>query len=179
MRFEIMKAKLETERLILREVILDDVDDFFEMDSDPEVHKYISNAPLKTKEQVVAMIEFFQRQYIENGIARWAVVLKETGEFIGWSGLKFMNDYTVNGRTDFYDLGYRFKKKHWGKGYASESGKAVVDYVRQNMDIDCIYGFADALNDGSRSVLQKSGLKYVEDFEYEGRPASWYELKLK
>lgn len=120
-----MKIILETERLLIRELDYSDEQDLFEMDADPEVHLYIENNPVKTIDQITQVIEMLKKQYKENGIARWAVVDKKTNECVGWSGLKYINQ-SLNNHTDFYELGYRFKKKHWGKGFATESSSAIV-----------------------------------------------------
>lgn len=78
-----MKPYTETERLIIREIELSDVDDMFEMDSDPEVRKYIDQNPNQKKEEITDVINFIRNQYEENGIGRWAVVDKETDEMLG------------------------------------------------------------------------------------------------
>ncbi|NII81438.1 MULTISPECIES: GNAT family N-acetyltransferase [unclassified Pedobacter] len=104
----------KTERLILRELIPTDAEGMFEMNSDPEVHLYLGNKPVKSIEQSIAEIEFIRKQYIENGIGRWAVIEKATGNFVGWSGLKLIKEIT-NNHVNYYDLGYRFSKRFWGK----------------------------------------------------------------
>lgn len=110
-----MNIIIETERLILRKLEYADENDLFEMDADPAVHLYIENNPVKTIDEIQHTIKMLKQQYKENGIARWAVVDKLSNECVGWSGLKYFNQ-TVNNHRNFYDLGYRFKKKHWGKG---------------------------------------------------------------
>jgi len=75
---------IETERLILRPVLDTDVDGMFELDSNPEVHKYLGNMPITNKDQAEKYIELLQQQYKERGIGRWAVIHKETNEFMGW-----------------------------------------------------------------------------------------------
>lgn len=104
-----MKILVETERLILRELEYTDENDLFEMDSDPEVHLYIENNPVKSIDEISKVIEIIKGQYKGNGMARWAVVDKLTNEFIGWSGLKYFNQ-PLNNHNHFYELGFRFKK---------------------------------------------------------------------
>ena len=84
-----VKIYAETERLILREVLDSDLEGFFELDSNPEVHKYLGKKPIKTKEQSREAIQFIRNQYKERGIGRFAAVEKSSGDFIGWTGLKF------------------------------------------------------------------------------------------
>lgn len=171
-----MKNRIETERLVLREVIFSDVDGMFELDSNPNVHIYLGNKPVAAIEQSAAYIENLHQQYKEYGTGRWAVVLKETNEFIGWSGIKFITD-EINNHQNFYEIGYRFIEKHWGKGYATEAGKAFIEYAFNEMKVDALYAYADEGNENSRKILEKLGLQYVNSFEYEGETEVWYELK--
>ncbi|MFT3739511.1 MAG: GNAT family N-acetyltransferase [Breznakibacter sp.] len=171
-----MKIFIETERLILREVECADENDLFEMDSDPEVHLYIEKKPIGSIDQIRDVIGTLQKQYKENGIARWAVVDKKTKECLGWSGLKYFK-VSLNNRRNFYELGYRFKKKHWGKGYATESSIAILDYGFKNLDIDAVYAIANPNNTRSKKVLNKLGFEHIEVFNHGGDMTDWFELK--
>ena len=168
-----MEALVETERLILREILPEDEAAFFELDSDPEVHQYLGKRPVQNIEQIRIVINYIREQYKENGIGRWAVVTKSDNAFIGWAGLKLFTD-EVNGHIDFYELGYRFMKKHWGKGYATEAAKAIVKYGFEELELDEIYGMTDPQNETSKKVLEKVGLKYIETFDFLGEPADWF-----
>ena len=171
-----MKIFAETERLILRELAYTDENDLFEMDADPEVHLYIENKPVKSIEEITKVIGILKKQYQENGIARWAVVDKATNECVGWSGLKYFKE-PLNNHTNFYELGYRFKKKHWGKGFATESSIAILNYGFKNLNADSIYAITDPKNINSKNVLTKLGFDYQETFDYEGDMTDWFELK--
>lgn len=171
-----MKNPIETERLLLREVVFSDVDGMFELDSNPNVHTYLGNKPVTTIEQSREYIEFLQQQYKDFGTGRWAVILKETNEFIGWSGIKFITD-EINNHQNFYEIGYRFIEKHWGKGYATEAGKAFIDHAFSEMKVEAVYAYADEGNDNSRKILEKLGLQFVNSFEHEGEKEVWYEIK--
>lgn len=171
-----MKNPIETERLILREFLLSDAEGMFELDSNPNVHLYIGNKPVTTIEQSREYIEFVQQQYKDFGTGRWAVILKETNEFIGWSGIKFITD-KINNHQNFYEIGYRFIEKHWGKGYATEAGKAFIAHAFNEMKVEVVYAYADPGNDNSRKILEKLGLKYVNSFEHDGESEVWYKIK--
>ena len=101
-----MKNPIETERLILRKLLLSDVEGMFELDSNPNVHLFLGNNPVKNIQESIDMIENIQKQYVNFGTGRWAVVLKETNEFIGWSRIKYITD-EINNHKNFYELGYR------------------------------------------------------------------------
>ncbi|GAA0737816.1 GNAT family N-acetyltransferase [Gaetbulibacter jejuensis] len=175
-----MKALLETERLILREILPTDIEGMFELDSNPIVHKYLGNKPVKTKQDSEKIIQSIIKQYEERGIGRWAAIEKSTGDFIGWSGLKLNTGEkdSLNGKQDFYDIGYRFIPRYWGKGYATESAIVALDYGFKVKQYKTIVGVALTDNIGSNKVLQKIGLQHIEVFDCEGEKASWYELKL-
>jgi len=159
-----MKILVETERLILRELEYTDENDLFEMDSDPEVHLYIENNPVKSIDEISKVIEIIKGQYKENGMARWAVVDKLTNEFIGWSGLKYFNQ-PLNNHHHFYELGFRFKKKHWGKGFATDSSTAILDYGFANLNVDKIFAITNPENVNSKKVLSKLGFNFQETFD--------------
>jgi len=169
---------LETERLILRELEYTDQSDLFEMDSDPQVHLYIENNPVKSIDEITKVIATLKKQYAENGIARWAVVDKVTNECIGWAGLKYFREY-LNNHVNFYELGYRFKRKHWGKGFATESSTAILDYGFKTLNVDKIYAITDPKNINSKKVLTKLGFELQETFDYEGDLTDWFELSRK
>lgn len=168
---------LETKNLIIREILPSDVDGIFELDSNPEVHRYMGNHVLTNKNEAEDRIQLIRQQYVDNGIGRWAVIEKKSGDFIGWTGIKLENTET-NGFTNYYDLGYRFIPKYWGNGYGYESALASLNYVVENMNIKSIYGAAHIDNIGSNKILQKVGLTFINEFIYDGAKHNWYELKL-
>lgn len=171
-----MEKTIETERLILRELLISDAEGMFELDSNPNVHIFVGKKPVKVIEESIAQIENIQQQYKDFGIGRWAVILKETNEFLGWSGIKFITK-EINNHKDFYEIGYRFIEKHWGKGYSTEAGNAFVKYAFDEMKVEALYAYADEGNENSRKVLEKLGLRYVNSFDDEGEREVWYELK--
>lgn len=176
-----MTFYIETERLILRELRLSDLNGMFELDSNPEVHKHLGNKPVKTVDASVKILESVINQYHERGIGRFAAIEKPSGEFIGWSGIKFNtgDKETLGDKRDFYDIGYRFIPRYWGKGYATESSKATLDFGFKKLNIKTMCGAAEIGNIASNKVLQKIGLKYMEQFPYEKEMINWYEMSHK
>jgi RimJ/RimL family protein N-acetyltransferase len=164
---------LETKRLFFRELITSDAEALFELDSNPEVHRYLGNNPVTSIGQIEDAIRNIRKQYKKNGIGRWAAILKDTGEFIGWAGLKL--EHNVNGQEQYYDLGYRFIQRFWDKGYASEASTAFVEYGFNVLNLEKINAFADADNAASRRVLEKAGLGFINFFDYDGARHAWYE----
>ena len=173
------KIFIETPRLILREIISEDLDRIFLLDSNPNVMKYIGVEPVKTIEESVETLKKIQKQYQENGIARWAVVEKESNLLIGWSGLKLLTE-PINGFKNVYELGYRFLPEFWGKGYATESGKAVLEYGFNQMNLDAIYACVDIENFNSDKILKdKLGFELKGTFidPLDDATCNWYELE--
>lgn len=171
-----MNCTVESERLLFRPIEISDADALFELDSNPNVHQYLGNNPLTSVDQVLGYISSVQKQYVDNGIGRFAVVLKESNEVIGWAGLKFITE-PENNHVNFYDLGYRLQEKHWRKGYALEAAKAWRDYAFNEINIPIIYASAHIDNVGSNHILQKIGMQQNGQFYWEDLRCNWYELK--
>ena len=171
-----MNILIETDRLILRELHDNDAPEMFEMDSDPKVHQFLGNQPISTIIQSKAEIAFIRSQYLENGIGRWAVIEKETNRFVGWSGLKLIKE-TCNNHINYYDIGYRFLRKYWSKGYATESARAAINYGFEVLNAKEIIGIADLENASSINVLEKIGLKRIEIFDYRGKLHHWMRIE--
>ena len=167
-----MTIHLETPRFIIRDITLEDEADMFEMDSDPEVHRYLGNKPMQTREEVRNYINMLLKQRADNGICRWAVVDKQTNEMVGWVGFRLMTE-PVNGHVNYYDFGYRLKRSVWNKGIASETGKASLEYGINTLGFKPVHAMTDVGNSASRHVLEKLGFKYVHDFMYDGPMPSW------
>ena len=170
-----MKIFIETDRLMIRALLPEDAEGIFELDSDPEVHRYLGNKPIKTIEQAAETIQFIRQQYLDNGIGRWAVIEKGTNTFVGWTGLKLMKE-TVNNHNNYYDLGYRLIKKYWGKGYATETATASLAYGFNELKLPEIFAMADVQNAGSNAVLKKAGLRFMEVFHDDDTPHNWYRI---
>lgn len=170
-----MKIITETERFLLRELLPEDADALFELDADPEVHRYLGNNPVTEKKQIEEAISFIRQQYKDNGIGRWAIVDKETGEFIGWGGLKFVTEPTHN-HCNYYDLGYRLLRKHWGKGIGTEVAKASLDFAFDVLNTETVFAMVDCGNKASDNILRKVGMCFIETFDLDGTPHNWYRL---
>lgn len=109
--------------------------------------------------------------YKKYGFGRWAVINKENEEFLGWCGLKFTE------KLNEYDIGFRFFKKHWNKGYATESAKACIGYGINNHKLPEILGRAIKEKKASIKVLEKIGLEYERDFYFDGNIGVIYKIK--
>ena len=171
-----MNIRIETERLMMRPFQKDDVERLFLLDSNPEVMKYVGQKTLTKKEQSAEVIKMVQKQYAEKGIGRWAVIEKESNLLIGWSFLKYLTE-EINGIKNVYDLGYRFLPEFWGKGYATESAKASLEYGFKKMNLDKICAHAHSENEASIYTLKKLGFVEKGTFEEQDGTCIWYEIE--
>jgi [ribosomal protein S5]-alanine N-acetyltransferase len=170
-----MQIFIETERLIIREIVEADAPALFNIDSNEEVNLYLGRKPVTDISQTKNIIEFIRQQYVDNGIGRWAMVEKSTNTFIGWTGLKLITELT-NNTINYHDLGYRINKNYWGKGYATESALACVNYGFTNLNLNKIIAIAHYQNKASHNVILKSGLHFKETFTYMDEVHNWYEI---
>jgi len=170
-----MNIKLETKRLYLRPINENDAQDFFEMDSNPNVHIFLGNNPVISIEQSKSKIAGVLQQYKDYGVGRLAMIKKDTEEFVGWSGLKFERE--LRHEFDYYDIGYRLKEEFWGHGYATEAAIASLNYGFDDLKLKEICAAADINHIASNTILKKIGMIPSGTFEYEGSLCNWYTLK--
>lgn len=170
-----MKIFAETERLILREILPTDIDGMFELHSDREVHRFLGNNTIKSKEEANNLINFVRQQYTDFGIGRWAIIGKGINNFIGWTGLEFVTEQ-INNHKNYYDLGYRLLRKYWGQGLATEAAIASLNYAFEKLKTDEVFARAESENIVSDKVLKKVGLKFIETFDLDGIKHNWYKI---
>lgn len=147
-----MTTILATNRLLLREFLIEDAQSFYELNADPEVMRYTGDSAFESVSQAEDFIRNYD-EYNKNGFGRWSVILKSTNKFIGWCGLKLDEENMV-------DIGYRFFKKEWGKGYATESAKACLAYGFHELKLPEIIGRSAFENKASIRVLEKLGMQF-------------------
>ncbi len=155
---------LETERLLLRPLEMSDAEAMFAMDHNPNVHKYLWKKPTQTIDETIKIIEYIQEQYKRNQIGRYATMLKETGAFIGWTGIKYIDDHVENGNTNFFDYGYRLAEEYWGQGYATEATKAWLDHGFNQMNIQNMHAYTHHENGASNHILRKAGFEFMHEY---------------
>ena len=149
---------IETERLILREYTPDDFDALYEIMSDPETMRHYP-APFDA-ERTRRWIAWNLENYEKYGFGLWAVVLKETGEFIGDCGVTIQN---IDGEL-LPEIGYHIHKKYWRRGYAKEAARAARDWVFTHTDYDAVYSYMKYTNVASYSTAVANGMKRVKEY---------------
>ncbi len=163
---------LETDRLLIRPFKLSDIEPSYEMNLDAEVSKYTGDGGVVSKAELERRItEDVFGDYEKYGYGRLAVELKGVDQFIGFTGLKYLPDLEVT------DIGFRFKRKYWGKGIATESSRAIIEYGFNDLMLDKIVGLVLPENIKSVNVLKKLGFIYEKDILEDGLLARQYVLK--
>lgn len=171
-----MQVFTETERLILREIGEEDAWGILAME-DVAVRRYLPGTMLRTIEEAKEQVRYIRKQYIENGIGRWAMVRKEGHVFIGWCGIKLVNEEPTNGRIGYYDIGYRLLPAYWNNGYALEAALAAKRYAFDILQLDALHATIMQGNRASERIAEKLGMQCIEHFEEEGQPWSWYTIE--
>ena len=161
---------IETERLLLREITLDDKEDLFRLHSDPEVQKYTGEPVVRSLEEIENAIERRIVHYKKYGFGRWATILKSGNHFVGWAGLAYLPEF------DVVDLGYRFLAEYWGLGIATEASKAILEYGFNQLGLKEIVAIAVKENKASIRVMEKVGMEFDKLAPYEpgSEDALWY-----
>jgi len=150
--------RIETERLLLRWFVLDDVDAFHELGTDPQAIRYVGNTPyasIDVARETLAAGPL--NNYATHGFGRFACVWKETGRVIGFCGPKFLPDLQE------VELGYRFLPSFWGLGLATESSLATIAYVRNALKLRRLIALVHPDNVASARVLEKLAFSFERE----------------
>ncbi|MEO1262779.1 MAG: GNAT family N-acetyltransferase [Bacteroidota bacterium] len=154
---------IETERLIIRKFTLKDAEQSFKMATDPQVMQYIIGERYNSVEQVREMIKKnVFGDYDKYGFGRMAITLKPFDELIGFSGLKYNDDFRE------VDIGYRLMRKYWGRGIATEASQPFMDYGFRELKLKRIVALAFAENTGSIKVMKKLGMHFEKYMKVDG-----------
>lgn len=147
---------LETERLLLRRITLDDVEDIFAYGSIEEVTRYVTWDPHRTLSDTMEFVQFILNQYEYNKqVAPWGIEYKENGRLIGT-----INFISWQPKHKSAELGYVISPDYWGKGISTEATKKVIEYGFENMDLVRIQARCLVGNIGSSRVMEKAGMTF-------------------
>ena len=151
-----MQIFLETERLILRRFTEDDVENLVELDSDPEVMRYLNGGIATPRELVEQQILQRFLSYYEryDGFGVWAAIEKSSGAFIGWFSFRPHDE----SRPDEAEVGYRLRRSAWGRGYATEGAQALIRKGFTELGVQRVTANTYEHNSASRRVMEKVGM---------------------
>jgi RimJ/RimL family protein N-acetyltransferase len=162
--------RVETDRLVLRPIEPDDVDSLVEMDGFAEVREAVDPFGEHIPQDIDA-----RRAYEEGLVGRegfLAAVERGTARVLGWFQLEAVPD-----RPGDVELGYRLRPEAWGRGFATEGARALLDVALARGDVRRVFGHALTANSASVRVMQKAGMVYAGPWEYRGLPGVEYEAR--
>ncbi|HEY6493455.1 MAG TPA: GNAT family N-acetyltransferase [Trebonia sp.] len=158
---------LETSRLALRQFTEDDVENLFELNSDPAVMRYLGGKPTPREEIEDEVIPFHLASYERfDRLGTWAAETAATGEFLGW--FHFRPDRGPDPDLTNVDLGYRLRRAAWKQGYATEGSRALIAMGFTELGVRRVFAHTMTVNAASRRVMEKCGLTLVRTAPYVG-----------
>ncbi len=163
---------ITTQRLFLRPFSVQDASGFYNLNSDPEVIQYTGDKAFASVQEAKEFIKNYLANQ-DDGYGRWAVCLQHNKEFIGFCGLKY------HPKEELTEVGFRFFKKFWNQGYATESAKACIQYAFNQLKLNKVYAHAHVKNWASQRVLKKCGLQFVKEMVYDGQSTKLYCIENK
>ncbi len=153
-----MEKILETEQFILRKLTMDDLQDWHSILSDEETMRHYPS-PFNI-EKTKNWIEWNLDNYNKYGFGLWAIISKETGQFIGDSGMTMQK---IHGKMQ-PKIGYHIDKRFWGRGYAPQAARACLRWAFEHTEFDEIFSYQKYTNTPSRRVAEKMGMTFREEY---------------
>ena len=148
--------ELETERLLLRKMRLDDADAMFAYASDPEVTRYVLWDTHRSIKDSESFLRFATEGYERGDFGGWGIVLKDSGAFVGTCGI----DVGYAPEHARAELGYVLSREHWGKSLMPEAARAVIRFGFRRMGLNRVEARCIAENTASARVMEKAGMNY-------------------
>ena len=160
---------LETNRLILRHLVPEDLDHLFALYSDPDIRRYFPEGTL-TYEETKEELDWFLNGHPKHPeLGLWATVHKESGQLIGRCGLL---PWTIEGQYEV-EVAYMIAKEYWGQGLGPEAAGAILQYGFEHLGLSRLICMIDPGNNASRRVAEKIGMtleKEIDGFEGDNKP---------
>jgi RimJ/RimL family protein N-acetyltransferase len=165
---------LETERLFLRRLVLEDLDALYALYSDPVVRQYFPEGTL-TLEETREELEWFLNGHPRHPeLGLWATIHKESGQFIGRCGLL---PWTIDDQFEV-EIAYMLGKEYWGQGLASEAARGIAQYARETLGITRLICLIDHDNAASIRVATKCGMSFEKEGLDDKGPYVLYSMEM-
>ncbi len=174
-----------SERLSYELMSQDDGDLLYELDQDPEVMRFINGGVLTTQIEIeqVYLPRLKQYTHQKNGWGLWKVFTREDHKYIGWILIRPVGFFGENTDYKNLEMGWRFFKKHWGKGYATEAAESIKWALIAQTDINKLSAIAREDNHASINIMQKLGMNYIKKYLHKDpifcEEVVYYELDVK
>jgi RimJ/RimL family protein N-acetyltransferase len=151
-------SSIETERLLLRKLRRDDLDDLAALFADADVVRYVGDGQPAGRDEAERALHSTLRRWQEQGFGRWAVLDRATEQFIGIGGFR-----SLFGTPEVV---YHLAKQHWGKGYATELARAALRFGFEDRGFERIVAIAKPQNTASIHVMEKLGMQFEKHARY-------------
>lgn len=156
-----MTVILETRRLLLRHLVMDDLDALFALYGDPEIRKYFPEGVL-TLEETREELEWHMHGHPRHPeLGLWATIHKESGNFIGRCGLL---PWEIDGRLEI-EIAYMIDKAYWGRGLATEAAKGILHYGFDDLKLSRLICLIEPNNIASQRVAAKIGMRLEKEVD--------------
>ena len=162
---------IRTKNILLRQFNEEDTDALFHILQEKDILKYFPNTKPFPRGKVEKLIQSQINQWDELGYAWWAVESGVDSALLGWSGLQYLPE------TDETEVGYLLSRSVWGRGYATETAIASLQFGFENFNFNEIIGITHPENIASQRVLEKAGLKFDLRTEYFGMDCFRYSIR--
>jgi len=154
-----MTIILETKRLFLRHQVLSDLDELWALYCNPNITKYIPDAP-RSRAEAQEELEWHMHGHPKHPeLGLWATIHIETGKFIGRCGLL---PWTIEGQYEI-EVAYTIAGEYWGQGLGTEAAQAIVQYGFEKLNLSRLICLIDADNVGSQKVAEKIGMSFDKE----------------
>ena len=144
----------------------DDAELLYQLDQDPEVMRFISDGSVSSRETIKNVLVPRMEKYLnhDKGWGLWQVNITETNEYIGWVLVRPMHFFSSSPEFDNLELGWRFFRSSWGKGFATEAAQQIKDALAENSVNQKFSAIADEENLGSIGVMKNIGMSYIKTY---------------
>ena len=163
---------LETNRCIVREITLDDIDDLYRIYSNPETKRYIEDLYPKKEDEILFTKEYIAHQYRFFEYGMWVVIDKKSGKLIGRAGLSDRDGF------DITEIGFLFDKSFWGMGYAFEICSGILKYAKEKLYMDEMISFTMNENKRAKKLLERLGFNHEGTRNINSGTFLYYKKKL-
>jgi RimJ/RimL family protein N-acetyltransferase len=158
-RFDVVS----TDRLLLRRWREEDRAPFAELNGDPETLVFFPST--LTRAESDAFVDRIEARFEDHGYGLWALEVRQSGEFIGYTGLAPMPE-NVPGGPDGTEIGWRLARTAWHHGYATEAARGALDVAFAGVGLPEVWSFTSVLNAPSQAVMRRIGMTEVARFEH-------------
>lgn len=157
--------RLETARLILRDMNEADLETMAAINADSRVMEFFPST--QTREETLVFIRRVMEHQLKHGYSLYACDLKSTGEMIGFVGLLYRSreELDITGMPGT-EIGWRLASEHWNNGYATEAATAVLKHAFETLDLNEVVSFTAVINKPSQRVMEKIGLEHNSDDDF-------------